>query len=60
MMAPVLSALITVHDEEDQLAECLECLAFADEIVERLGLRPPGDLLPGGGILSVAREIERV
>jgi glycosyltransferase involved in cell wall biosynthesis len=33
MTAPVLSALITVHDEEDKLAECLECLAFADEIV---------------------------
>ncbi|MDP6120866.1 MAG: glycosyltransferase family 2 protein [Rhodospirillales bacterium] len=33
MTAPVLSALITVHDEEDKLAECLDCLAFADEIV---------------------------
>ena len=33
MTALILSALITVHDEEDQLAECLDCLAFADEIV---------------------------
>jgi len=30
---PVLSALITVRNEETQLAECLETLAFADEIV---------------------------
>jgi len=28
-----LSALISVHNEEDQLAECLERLKFADEIV---------------------------
>lgn len=28
-----LSALITVHNEEAQLADCLERLAFADEIV---------------------------
>ncbi len=28
-----LSALITVHNEESQLAECLETLSFADEIV---------------------------
>ena len=33
MTALILSALITVHDEEDQLAECLDRLAFADEIV---------------------------
>ena len=33
MTVPVLSALITVHDEEDKLADCLERLAFADEIV---------------------------
>ena len=33
MTVPVLSALITVHDEEDRLADCLERLAFADEIV---------------------------
>jgi glycosyltransferase involved in cell wall biosynthesis len=31
--APLLSALVVVHDEESQLAECLECLSFADEIV---------------------------
>jgi glycosyltransferase involved in cell wall biosynthesis len=31
--APRLSALITVHNEEDRLAACLERLAFADEIV---------------------------
>ncbi len=31
--APVLSALITVRNEERQLADCLETLAFADEIV---------------------------
>jgi len=30
---PVLSALITIRNEEKQLAECLETLAFADEIV---------------------------
>jgi len=29
----VLSALISVHNEESQLAECLERLRFADEIV---------------------------
>jgi glycosyltransferase involved in cell wall biosynthesis len=29
----VLSALISVHNEESQLAECLERLKFADEIV---------------------------
>ncbi len=28
-----LSAVIPVHNEETQLAECLECLKFADEIV---------------------------
>ena len=28
-----LSALVTVHNEEAQLAECLERLRFADEIV---------------------------
>lgn len=30
---PVLSAVISVHNEEAQLAECLETLRFADEIV---------------------------
>ena len=30
---PTLSALVVVHDEERQLAECLGCLGFADEIV---------------------------
>lgn len=28
-----LSAVVSVHDEEDQLADCLETLRFADEIV---------------------------
>jgi glycosyltransferase involved in cell wall biosynthesis len=28
-----LSALVVVHDEERQLADCLACLGFADEIV---------------------------
>ncbi len=28
-----LSALVVVHDEERQLADCLSCLGFADEIV---------------------------
>ena len=28
-----LSALVCVHNEEAQLADCLECLSFADEIV---------------------------
>jgi glycosyltransferase involved in cell wall biosynthesis len=31
--APGLSALVVVHDEEAQLAACLERLGFADEIV---------------------------
>ncbi len=31
--APRLSALVVVHDEERQLADCLACLAFADERV---------------------------
>ncbi|MEK9725473.1 MAG: glycosyltransferase family 2 protein [Rhodospirillaceae bacterium] len=31
--APLLSAVISVHDEEAQLADCLETLGFADEIV---------------------------
>ena len=30
---PTLSALVVVHDEERQLAQCLGCLGFADEIV---------------------------
>jgi len=30
---PTLSILVVVHDEEHQLADCLERLAFADEIV---------------------------
>ena len=33
MTGPALSALVVVHDEERQLAECLACLTFADEIV---------------------------
>ncbi len=33
MTAPRLSALITVHNEEGQLADCLEALAFVDEVV---------------------------
>ncbi|MFQ5784193.1 MAG: glycosyltransferase family 2 protein [Alphaproteobacteria bacterium] len=33
MTAPRLSALVVVRNEEAQLAACLECLAFADEIV---------------------------
>ena len=30
---PSISALVVAHNEEDQLAECLEHLAFADELV---------------------------
>ena len=30
---PLLSALVVARNEEAQLAECLSCLAFADEIV---------------------------
>jgi len=30
---PTLSALVVVHDEERQLAQCLGCLGFADEVV---------------------------
>lgn len=33
MSGPSLSALVVAHNEEAQLAECLETLAFADEIV---------------------------
>jgi glycosyltransferase involved in cell wall biosynthesis len=33
MADPTLSALIVVHNEEDILADCLERLTFADEIV---------------------------
>lgn len=33
MSDPSLSALVVVHDEEEQLADCLECLRFADETV---------------------------
>jgi glycosyltransferase involved in cell wall biosynthesis len=36
MSEPRLSALVTVHNEERQLAECLAGLAFADEIVVAL------------------------
>ena len=32
-LAPTLSALVVAHNEEAQLAECLECLGFADEIL---------------------------
>ena len=31
--AAMLSALVVAHDEEAQLADCLSCLGFADEIV---------------------------
>ncbi len=31
--SPRVSALITIHDEEAQLADCLDTLGFADEIV---------------------------
>ena len=30
---PKLSALVVAHNEEEQLADCLKCLSFADEIV---------------------------
>ncbi len=33
MPAPRLSALVVAHNEEHQLADCLEALAFADETV---------------------------
>jgi glycosyltransferase involved in cell wall biosynthesis len=33
MIGPRLSALVVAHDEEQQLADCLACLGFADEIV---------------------------
>lgn len=33
MSGPKLSAVISVHNEEHQLADCLESLRFADEIV---------------------------
>ncbi len=33
MSAPKLSAVVSIHNEEDRLADCLEKLTFADEIV---------------------------
>ena len=33
MSEPLLSALVVAHNEEHQLADCLGCLGFADEIV---------------------------
>ena len=33
MIGPRVSALVVAHDEEDQLADCLAALGFADEIV---------------------------
>lgn len=33
MSANAVSALVVVHDEQDQIADCLETLRFADEIV---------------------------
>jgi len=33
MSEPLLSALVVAHNEERQLADCLGCLGFADEIV---------------------------
>ena len=36
MMSPsstTLSAVVSVHNEEDKLADCLKCLFFADEVV---------------------------
>ena len=33
MNAPVLSVLVVAHDEAAQLADCLETLDFADELV---------------------------
>src|SRR3546814_2462615 len=33
LSGPKLSALVVAHNEEAQLAECLERLSFADEIV---------------------------
>src|SRR6516165_9351442 len=30
---PLLSVLVVAHDEEGQLADCLACLGFADEVV---------------------------
>lgn len=33
MSTPAISALVVAHDEEDQIAACLDGLGFADEIV---------------------------
>ena len=33
MTGPKLSALVVAHNEEEQLADCLEALGFADELV---------------------------
>jgi len=53
-MAPRLSALVVVHDEEAQLADCLDRLAFADEIVVVL------DRCADGSRAIAARYTERL
>jgi glycosyltransferase involved in cell wall biosynthesis len=60
--APSLSALVVVHNEERQLADCLERLRFADEIVVVLDRCSDGSkriaLDFGARILEGAWEIE--
>ena len=45
-MTKRLSALVVARNEEDQLADCLATLAFADEIVVVLGCADGGRLHP--------------
>lgn len=65
MTAPRLSALVVAHNEEGQLADCLETLRFADEIVvvldrctdrsREIAARYAGTLVEGGWEIEGAR-----
>src|SRR3546814_11582540 len=54
MAAPRLSALVVAHDEEARLADCLDALRFADEIVVVL------DRCTDGSKAIAARYTDRV
>jgi len=49
MSGPVLSALVTAHNEERRLGACLESLRFADEIVVLLDRCTDGSLVVAAG-----------
>ena len=61
-IGPKLSALVVARNEEDQLADCLRCLSFADEIVVVLDRCTDRSAeiagLTGARILEGAWEIE--